>query len=123
MTPATVHWGMDDQVTVQRQQVLDAAYAANPERFVKGIPTPPQAPDAVWINPPLTADPVTTAETGAHTEAISALTGDLSGAQVASKVGGPCPSPTCAALDATCAPEHNCLSLGLPEPTNIARVN
>ena len=123
MTPATVHWGMDDQVTVQRQQVLRAAYAAHPERFVKGMPTPPQAPDAVWINPPLTAAPVTTAETGAHTEAITALTGDMSGAQVGSRVGGPCPLPTCAALDATCAPEHNCLSLGLPEPTNNARVN
>ena len=123
MTPATVHWGMDDQVTVQRQQVLQAAYAAHPERFVKGMPTPPQAPDAVWINPPLTKAPVATAETDAHTEAIPALTGDMSGAQVGSRVGGLCPLPTCAALDATYAPEHNCLSLGLPEPTDRTRVN
>ena len=42
MTPATVHWGLDDQLTVQRQQVLRAAYAAHPERFVKGMPIPPQ---------------------------------------------------------------------------------
>ena len=107
MTPATVHWGLDDQLTVQRQQVLRAAYAAHPERFVKGMPIPPQVPDAVWINPPLPATPVTTAATATHTEAIPALPGNPSGAQAASRVGG-C-LPTCAALDAA---EHRTMLAG-----------
>ena len=38
--------------TSQRQAVLDLAYAAHPERFVKGLPTPPELPQDVWINPP-----------------------------------------------------------------------
>lgn len=52
MTPATVHYGLADELTVRRQSVLTAAYAQHPERFVKGPPTPPQLPEAVWINPP-----------------------------------------------------------------------
>jgi hypothetical protein len=31
---------------------LAAAYAAHPERFVKGRPRPADLPTAVWINPP-----------------------------------------------------------------------
>jgi putative transposase len=52
MTPATVHYGLADDLTSRRQIVLSVAYAQHPERFVKGRPTPPQLPDAVWINPP-----------------------------------------------------------------------
>jgi putative transposase len=52
MTPATVHYDNVDQICQQRQQVLDAAYRAHPERFVRGRPTPPQLPEEVWINPP-----------------------------------------------------------------------
>jgi putative transposase len=52
MTPATVHYGLADDLTVKRQRLLAAAYAQHPERFVKGLPTPPQLPEAVWINPP-----------------------------------------------------------------------
>jgi putative transposase len=54
MTPATVHYGLADDLTARRQIVLSAAYAQHPERFVKGLPLPPQLPDAVWINPPQT---------------------------------------------------------------------
>ena len=54
MTPATVHYGLADDLTARRQVVLSAAYAQHPERFVKGLPLPPQLPDAVWINPPQT---------------------------------------------------------------------
>jgi len=36
----------------QRQQVLDAAYARNPERFPHARPKHPAQPIAVWINPP-----------------------------------------------------------------------
>ena len=53
MTPATVHYGLAAELTVQRQVTLQAAYEKNPERFVKGLPTPPRLPTAVWINPPL----------------------------------------------------------------------
>jgi putative transposase len=52
MTPAVVHYGQTDEVRAQRQHVLDEAYAAHPERFVKGRPIAPKAPDQVWINPP-----------------------------------------------------------------------
>ena len=36
----------------QRCQVLAEAYAAHPERFVRGEPIPPLWPEEVWINPP-----------------------------------------------------------------------
>ena len=52
MTPATVHYGLAAQLTAQRHAVLHTAYAQHPERFVKGLPKPPQVPTAVWINPP-----------------------------------------------------------------------
>ena len=52
MPPAVVHHGQVEQVGQQRQQVLDAAYAAHPERFVRGKPTLPKLPDVVWINEP-----------------------------------------------------------------------
>ena len=52
MTPAAVHYGLAEMVYEQRRQVLAAAYAAHPERFVRGEPTLPRWPDEVWINPP-----------------------------------------------------------------------
>lgn len=52
MTPATVHSGQAPWVRAQRQQILQNAYDAHPERFVKGPPQLPLLPDAVWINPP-----------------------------------------------------------------------
>lgn len=55
LTPAMVHRGQADDVVQARQQVLDIAYAAHPERFVRGRPVPPEVPTAVWINPPATA--------------------------------------------------------------------
>jgi putative transposase len=85
MTPAMVHYGLANQVTEKRQQVLQAAYEAHPERFGKGVPIPPQLPEEVWINPPksygqdeLDLSPVT--------PAIPALIGPLSGAQLGSSV-------------------------------------
>ena len=56
MTPAMVHHGRVTEVATQRQAVLRAAYEQHPERFVKGLPVPPQVPEAVWINPPRTND-------------------------------------------------------------------
>lgn len=52
LTPADVHFGRAEQVFQQRQPVLQMAYKEHPERFVKGLPQPPQLPGAVWINPP-----------------------------------------------------------------------
>lgn len=52
LTPADVHYGRAEQIIHQRQQVLQAAYQKNPERFVQGPPKPPELPTEVWINPP-----------------------------------------------------------------------
>ena len=52
MTPAMVHYGQAQDIGVQRQQTLLTAYAAHPERFVRGLPTPPDLPTEVWINKP-----------------------------------------------------------------------
>jgi putative transposase len=56
MTPATVHYGQAEALRVRRQRVLLQAYAAHPERFVRGQPTPPPLPKEVWINKPKTED-------------------------------------------------------------------
>ena len=52
LTPETVHYGRAERVLEQRQEVLAEAYAAHPERFVGGSPTPPPVPEEVWINQP-----------------------------------------------------------------------
>jgi len=59
-TPADVHYGRAELVQAQRATVLDAAYAAHPERFVRKPPTPPQLPTAAWINKPQEDTPDTT---------------------------------------------------------------
>jgi putative transposase len=51
LTPEQVHYGQAAAILAQRQQVLDAAYARDPQRF----PQPPRVlalPSKVWINPP-----------------------------------------------------------------------
>jgi putative transposase len=52
MTPAAIHFGQAAQLWYHRQAVLQQAYAAHAQRFVKGLPQPPALPTAVWINPP-----------------------------------------------------------------------
>lgn len=52
MVPGDVHYGKATEITARRQEVLDRAYGAHPERFVKKEPVAPQVPDSVWINPP-----------------------------------------------------------------------
>ena len=47
-----VHYGEAERVRRQRGQVLAGAYAAHPERFVRGRPRVPEVPAAVWINAP-----------------------------------------------------------------------
>jgi putative transposase len=55
LTPEVVHYGRAESVIKERQQVLSAAYAAHPERFVKKMPTPQPVPEAAWINQPKAA--------------------------------------------------------------------
>ena len=52
LTPAAVHTGQADTLRQQRQAVLQQAFAAHPERFVRGVPQPDKLPSTVWINPP-----------------------------------------------------------------------
>ena len=49
---ASVHFGTASLVRADRTRVLDAAYAAHPERFVNKPPEPPRLPGPAWINPP-----------------------------------------------------------------------
>jgi len=53
LTPADVHHGRAAQITLARGAVLDAAFAAHPERFVGKPPQPPRLPEMVWINKPI----------------------------------------------------------------------
>ncbi len=53
LTPATVHYGRALDITSQRAGVLEGAFNAHPERFVRGVPQPPARPTAAWINPPV----------------------------------------------------------------------
>ena len=51
-SPAVVHYGLAPEAIKQRRAVLDAAYKAHPERFVRRPPQPLPAPAEVWINKP-----------------------------------------------------------------------
>jgi putative transposase len=72
LTPATVHYGHATHIVASRQQTLDAAYQAHPERFVRHHPRINPLPSQVWINPPLTtlspqpASPTTNHELTLH---------------------------------------------------------
>lgn len=52
VSPATRHNGTDKIVYEKRQAVLATFYERHPERFVRGMPSPPELPGEVWINPP-----------------------------------------------------------------------
>ena len=56
MTPAAVHHGRATELHAARARVLEAAYTARPERFVRGAPRPPTLPIAAWINKPDTKE-------------------------------------------------------------------
>ena len=57
LTPAVVHEGKAAAVLTARQEVLESAYGAHPERFVRGVPSSGELPRAVWINPPAVSTP------------------------------------------------------------------
>jgi putative transposase len=52
LTPHDVHHGLAAERVAARAIVLNAAYAAHPERFVRRAPRPSAPPSQVWINPP-----------------------------------------------------------------------
>ncbi len=54
LTPEDVHLGRVDQRRQARSDVLQAAYARNPNRFVNGTPEPPALEPTVFINQPET---------------------------------------------------------------------
>jgi putative transposase len=51
-TPSDVHYGHSGVVHTKRADVLAAAYARTPERFVRKHPEPAALPTAAWINKP-----------------------------------------------------------------------
>lgn len=53
LTPHDVHYGLAQERLAHRARVLAAAYAAHPERFPRGMPTPGTLAAAVWINKPV----------------------------------------------------------------------
>jgi putative transposase len=52
VSPAKRHDGTDKIVYEKRQAVLAIFYEQHSERFVRGLPSPPELPGDVWINPP-----------------------------------------------------------------------
>jgi putative transposase len=50
--PLDVHYGRAEAVRTVRADVLNAAYARNPDRFVNKPPEPAALPTAAWINKP-----------------------------------------------------------------------
>lgn len=56
LTPADVHHGRATERLAARAQVLAAAFAAHPERFPRGLPSPGHLPHEVWINRPVPAE-------------------------------------------------------------------
>jgi putative transposase len=56
LTPAMVYFGQAPAVLAARQVVLDAAYQAHRDRFVRRPPKPLPLPSEVWINKPAKTD-------------------------------------------------------------------
>ena len=67
LIPADVHYGRAATILEIRHRTRLAAYAAHPERFVKGPPRQEALPEAVWINPPA----ITTCQDAPRTMIVS----------------------------------------------------
>jgi putative transposase len=70
LTPSDVHFGHADARLAARSQVLEAAFARHPERFVRGTPEPARPPAAVWINPPVATRSCSSPTGGTQTSAL-----------------------------------------------------
>lgn len=68
LPPEVVHSGRAPEVLAKRQETMNAAYAAHPERFPRGRPQVAQLPKEVGINlpRPVTVDEPTTATSEAQ---------------------------------------------------------
>ena len=53
LTLNDVHYRLAEMRHAERTLLLQAAYAAHPERFVTQVPTLPALPTAAWINKPI----------------------------------------------------------------------
>jgi putative transposase len=53
MTPHEIHQGQAQAKWRERERILIRAYQAHPERFPRGVPSPPPLPTAAWINKPV----------------------------------------------------------------------
>jgi putative transposase len=62
-TPDSVHDGTWESIRDDRQRVLDAAWAARPDRFHRGRPTASRLPAKAWINKPSSSIETTEANT------------------------------------------------------------
>ena len=51
MTLAAVDYCWAPGLRNRRRHMFGLAHQTHPERFVRGHPTPPELPEAVWINP------------------------------------------------------------------------
>ena len=87
LPPEVVHSGRAPAVLAKRQETLDAAYAAHPERFPRGRPQAAQLPTHVGINlpkanetDPTAATPVSLPAAPPASRARSAATLDAGGA-------------------------------------------
>ncbi len=56
LTPWGIHHGMATTRLAEREAVSQQAFAATPERFVRGAPIPLALPQAVWMNRPRMLD-------------------------------------------------------------------
>jgi putative transposase len=74
LTPSDVHHGRSDGRLAERQRVLEAAYTAHPERFVKGTPRVAAPPTAAWINKPTKSNAATSSTTNASSHPESTAT-------------------------------------------------
>lgn len=52
MIPVAVHFGRVTKLQAKHTQLMRPAYAANPARFTRRVPTPPEQPTVVGINLP-----------------------------------------------------------------------
>ncbi len=52
VTPEQLHYGLADEIIVNRKKVLEAAFHQKPIRFKGKMPCPMPLPKAAWINPP-----------------------------------------------------------------------
>ena len=77
LTPGQVHFGRAPEVIRRRQQVLAAAYAARPDRFVAGPPSAAELTAEVWINRPIPVSAVDGREAAAEGSGADGKEGSL----------------------------------------------